>query len=82
MEVFDLGLLKNVIKRSPVTTLFVVLLVASFIASYILGNGPTDIETARLFGSVIPSDTTTDGLIRTITYTFHQIGYDGEILDN
>lgn len=74
MGVFDLELLKDVIKRSPATTLFVFLLVLSFIASYIWGNGPTDFETARLFGSIIPPDATTDGLIRTITYTFHQIG--------
>lgn len=74
MGVFDLELLKDVIKRSPATTLFVFLLVLSFIASYILGNGPTDFETARLFGSIIPPDATTNGLIRTITYTFHQIG--------
>ncbi|WP_427071275.1 rhomboid family intramembrane serine protease [Lysinibacillus fusiformis] len=74
MGVFDLELLKEVIKRSPATTLFVFLLVLSFIASYIWGNGPTDFETARLFGSIIPPDATTDGLIRTITYTFHQIG--------
>ncbi|MGK4118333.1 rhomboid family intramembrane serine protease [Lysinibacillus capsici] len=74
MGVFDLELLKDVIKRSPATTLFNFLLVLSFIASYIWGNGPTDFETARLFGSIIPPDATTDGLIRTITYTFHQIG--------
>lgn len=74
MGVFDLELLKDVIKRSPATTLFIFLLVLSFIASYIWGNGPTDFETARLFGSIIPPDATTDGLIRTITYTFHQIG--------
>ncbi|WCH47023.1 rhomboid family intramembrane serine protease [Lysinibacillus sp. OF-1] len=74
MGVFDLELLKDVIKRSPATTLFVFLLLLSFIASYIWGDGPTNFETARLFGSIIPSDATTEGIIRTITYTFHQIG--------
>lgn len=74
--------MKDVIKRSPATTFFVFLLLISFIGSYIWGNGPTNSETARLFGSIIPSDATTDGIIRTITYTFHQIGGPVHLLMN
>lgn len=69
-----LEVLKDVIKKSPATTLFLGLIILSFIGSYLFGNGPTDLETARLFGSITPADATTDNLIRTVTYTFHQIG--------
>lgn len=74
MSVFDLELVKDTIKKSPTTTFFIVLLLVSFLGSYVWGNGPTDLDTARLFGSITPFDATTDGLIRTLTYIFHQIG--------
>jgi rhomboid protease GluP len=50
------------------------LLILSFAGSYLYGDGPTDLDTARLFGSMIPADATTDNFIRTMTYIFHQIG--------
>ncbi|MDW0113116.1 rhomboid family intramembrane serine protease [Sporosarcina saromensis] len=70
----DLETVKEIFRKAPATTLLTVLLVASFLASYIYGDGPTDYKTARLFGAISPQDATTDDLYRLISYTFLQIG--------
>jgi len=70
----DLNTMKDMIRKSPATTLLVVLLIGTFLASYIYGEGPTEFKTARLFGAIKTQDATTDDLFRLISYTFLQIG--------
>lgn len=70
----DLNTMKDMIRKSPATTFLVVLLIGTFLASYIYGEGPTEFKTARLFGAIQTQDATTDDLFRLISYTFLQIG--------
>ena len=70
----EIGTLKKYIQESTATTLLITLLICSFIASYIWGEGPTHLETARRFGAITPQDATTDELFRLISFTFLQIG--------
>lgn len=74
MPLSDFEITRDVIKKSPATTFLVFLLVISFVSSYLWGEGASDLYTARLFGALTPFDATTDGLIRTITSIFEQIG--------
>lgn len=74
MSYINYDQIEEIIKKSPATTFLFILLVATFAGCYIWGDGASDLDTARLFGAITPYDATTDGLIRTITSTFQQIG--------
>lgn len=74
--------LRTFIKRYPSVTILTLAIITIQLLTYVFGNGPTDIETARRFGAIQTGDTSPDQWFRMITCLFVQIGGTTHLLGN
>lgn len=74
MKYFQVNSLKEFVRNYPVTTLIFSIVTIVHVFTYIMGNGPTDLETARKFGALLSRNKDISELPYLLTATYQHIG--------
>lgn len=74
MKIFQVSSLKEFVRSYPVTTVIFAIITGIHLLTYIVGNGPSDLETARKFGALLSRNKDVSELPYLLTASYQHIG--------